>query len=59
MGEIRVLAPQPAKSHWYYIITARRITSDDLLMVPDPESEVPGDIGNGSPGEQFFLGNIL
>ncbi len=31
----------------------------DLLMVPDPETEVRVDFGDGSPCEHFFLGNIL
>lgn len=30
----------------------------DLLMIPDPETEVQVDFGDGSPGEHFFLGNI-
>ena len=31
----------------------------DLLMVPDPATEVQVDFGDGSPKEHFFLGNIL
>jgi glutamine synthetase len=31
----------------------------DLLMVPDPETEVRVDFGDGTPIEHFFLGNIL
>lgn len=31
----------------------------DLLMVPDPDTEVRVDFGDGSPCEHFFLGNIL
>ncbi len=31
----------------------------DLLMVPDPDTEVRVDFGDGSPSEHFFLGNIL
>jgi len=31
----------------------------DLLMVPDPETEVCVDFGDGSPSEHFFLGNIV
>ncbi len=30
----------------------------DLLMVPDPDTEVRVDFGDGSPSEHFFLGNI-
>jgi glutamine synthetase len=30
----------------------------DLLMVPDPATEVRVDFGDGSPGEHFFLGDI-
>jgi len=31
----------------------------DLLMVPDPDTEVRVDFGDDSPSEHFFLGNIL
>jgi glutamine synthetase len=31
----------------------------DLLMVPDPDTEVRVDFGDGSPCEHFFLGNIV
>ena len=31
----------------------------DLLMVPDPDTEVKVDFGDDSPIEHFFLGNIL
>ena len=31
----------------------------DLLMVPDPETEVRVDFGDGAPCEHFFLGNIF
>ncbi|NIQ94110.1 MAG: glutamine synthetase [Desulfuromonadales bacterium] len=31
----------------------------DLLMVPDPKTEVRVDFADGSPGEHFFLGTIL
>jgi len=30
----------------------------DLLMVPDPDTEVRVDFGDGSPEEHFFLGDI-
>jgi glutamine synthetase len=30
----------------------------DLLMIPDPETEVRVDFGDGSPSEHFFLGDI-
>ena len=31
----------------------------DLLMVPDADTEVRVDFGDGSPAEHFFLGNIV
>lgn len=31
----------------------------DLLMIPDPDTEVRVDFGDGSPTEHFFLGNIF
>ena len=30
----------------------------DLLMIPDPDTEVRVDYGDGSPEEHFYLGNI-
>ena len=33
-------------------------TTDDLMLVPDPATEVNVDFGDGSPAEHFFLGDI-
>ena len=33
-------------------------TGGDLMVVPDPETEVKVDFGDGSPLEHFFLGDI-